>query len=139
MWIPTRTENGAVTFDSLLELIDRHGITVSWERMADGFAGAVDLRSRTIFLDRTLDSRPRHAVSVLAHECGHVALLHGCEQTPRGEELADEWAARLLIPPGAYERAERMYGDNVHAIAVELGVTKRLVTAYQRALHALVA
>ncbi|WP_188043696.1 ImmA/IrrE family metallo-endopeptidase [Changpingibacter yushuensis] len=128
-----------MTFDDLLTTAERHGFTIAWEPIKSGFDGAVDLRHSTIYLDITLDSRPRHAISTLAHELGHAALGHGCAQSPGGERLADEWAAQLLISPIEYAAAERLYGPNKQALALELGVTRQLVSAYQHTLKDLAA
>lgn len=102
--------------------------------MQTGFSGAVDVVSGTIYLDRHLDSKPRYALSVLAHELGHYSLGHTCAQSRNGERLADEWAARLLISPSEYRVAESLYGTNTYNLARELGVTDRLVRAYQGTL-----
>lgn len=122
------------TFHSLLALVLNRGIRVEWVRMVNGFAGACDLRTQTIYLAHDLDNRPRHAVSVLAHELGHLHYRHGCLQSDSGERAADEFAADLLISPDAYERAERLHGANVPALAVELGVTQALVGAHRARL-----
>ena len=135
----TINEKEAVTPNQLLELVESHGLSVSWERMAGGYLGAVDLRTGTIFLDHSLDARPRALVSTLAHELGHVALMHGCSQGERGEQMADQWAAQLLITPERFARAERLYGSNAYEVARELGVTQGLVRAYRRTLGDLAA
>lgn len=135
----TINDDNAVTPSQLIGLVDSHGLTISWERMTRGYVGAVDLRTGTIFLDHSLDGRPRALISTIAHELGHIALCHGCMQDRRGEDLADEWAARLLVRPTMFASAEYMYGENDYEIARELGVTQRIVKAYRRALHSLVA
>ena len=122
------------TFPGLVDVLERHGLRISWENMQPGFSGAVDVMSGTIFLDRHLDCRPRYALSVLAHELGHYTLGHTCAQSIHGERLADEWAAQLLISPSEYRMAELVHGTNTYDLARELEVTDRLVRAYQGTL-----
>lgn len=123
-----------INFDDLLTSTINDGINVEWVRMAPGYCGAVDLRERTIYLAHDLDSRPRHAISTLAHELGHLHLLHGCTQDTTGERQADLYAARLLIDPVEYALAEQLHGWRTSVIAQELGVTKDLVRAYRSSL-----
>lgn len=122
------------TFPGLVDVSERHGLRISWEWMQPGFSGAVDVVTGTIFLDRHLDCRPRYALSVLAHELGHYALGHTCAQSLSGERLADEWAAQLLIPITDYQLAETLHGNNNYYLARELGVTHKIIEAYQRSL-----
>lgn len=122
------------TFPTLATETEKAGLHISWESMQTGFSGAVDVVSGTIYLDRHLDSKPRYALSVLAHELGHYSLGHTCAQSRNGERLADEWAARLLISPAEYRVAESLYGTNTYNLARELEVTDRLVRAYQGTL-----
>lgn len=120
-----------INFDDLLTSTINDGINVEWVRMAPGYCGAVDLRERTIYLAHDLDSRPRHAISTLAHELGHLHLLHGCTQGTTGEREADLYAARLLITPVEYALAEQLHGTSTTNIADELGVTRWAVDAYR--------
>ena len=122
------------TFPGLATEAEKAGLRISWEVMQPGFSGAVDVITGTIYLDRHLDSKPRYALSVLAHELGHYTLGHTCAQSLSSERLADEWAAQLLIPTPDYRRAETLHGNNHYSLARELGVTNRIIEAYQRAL-----
>ncbi|PRQ10646.1 ImmA/IrrE family metallo-endopeptidase [Corynebacterium sp. 13CS0277] len=71
----------------------------------------------------------------LAHELGHAACGH--VSTPpawlhaRQEREADQYAARLLIPPDAYAAAEFDHGPHPGGIAKELGVTTHLVEVWR--------
>lgn len=122
------------SFSRLLECAEDSGVRVEWARIAGPHSGAYDLGRRTIYLDWDLDTRPRHAVSTLAHELAHDLYSDMTFGVPWIEARADRQAALWLICPGKYRRAERMYGPDVHALAVELGVTTRLVEAYRLGL-----
>lgn len=66
----------------------------------------------------------------LAHECGHAFHGHNWNREhdqEHDERQADQYAARILIPPSIYAAAERLCGADVRAIAQELHVTRRLV------------
>ena len=73
-------------------------------------------------------------MSTLAHELAHHVYQDAGFGDVWVERRADVWAARLLICPGQYARAERMYDADPHLIAQDLGVTTRLVRAYQGSL-----
>ncbi|WP_449282215.1 ImmA/IrrE family metallo-endopeptidase [Leucobacter sp.] len=77
-------------------------------------------------------------IEALAHELGHAHFGHDCT-TARTEAQAWRWAARFTIEPAAYARAERI---NPHpaAVALELGLTPKLVIAWQKhCLHTFLA
>jgi Zn-dependent peptidase ImmA (M78 family) len=74
------------------------------------------------------DHRPVKAMRItLAHEIGH--FVHGHQraddrcQLERQERQAQTYAARLLISPQEYARAEAVYGEHVNSLAKELNVT----------------
>lgn len=77
--------------------------------------------------------------SALAHELAHAVF----EDVPskfgpvnaKQERRADEWAALRLIAPGAYRASEERWEGRTAAIAYDLGVTVRLVQAFQRVLQ----
>jgi hypothetical protein len=71
------------------------------------------------------------AASSLAHELGHRVFGDRCS-TPTVERRADEYAAALLVTPDEYRAAEEHVGHHIGALAVELGVTTRLVIAWRR-------
>lgn len=80
----------------------------------------------------------RQERSVLAHEVAHAVF----EDVPskfgpvnaKQERRADEWAALRLITPDAYRSSEEEWDGHPSAIAYDLGVTTKLVSAYQRVL-----
>ncbi|UCR88319.1 ImmA/IrrE family metallo-endopeptidase [Mycetocola spongiae] len=73
----------------------------------------------------------RHERSVLAHEVAHVELGHVLS-TRRTEAAADARAARLLIDP-AELAAQMRWSQEVAELAIELGVSERILLAYLRA------
>ena len=83
---------------------------------------------RLIVLDLCLAESAE--VSVLSHELGH-AHYRDTGTDPRQEVRADRWAARRLIDPHEYARAEEMVGPHPGALAVELGVSRWVVETFQ--------
>lgn len=77
----------------------------------------------------------RQERSALAHELAHAVYEDVPSSlrrmTAKQERRADEWAAQRLITPDAYRASEQQWSGHVGAIAYDLGVTSRLVTAYQ--------
>ncbi|NKW16884.1 ImmA/IrrE family metallo-endopeptidase [Rhodococcus hoagii] len=73
--------------------------------------------------------------TALGHELGHAHHGHSCSQDAgtcrKQERQADEYAAQLLITPVEYREAERIYGHHVSGLALHLGVTPRIVRAWQ--------
>ncbi|WP_091226054.1 ImmA/IrrE family metallo-endopeptidase [Microbacterium sp. 3J1] len=120
--------------DQLLRLVEEHGLRLI-ERPGPSCGGFEPLTS-TIRLAPGMSART--TCSVLAHELAHAVLGHAPTPDPttraRQEQRADEWAARLLIAPGAYAEAERLRGPHLASLAFELGVTVEIVTAYRRLL-----
>lgn len=72
---------------------------------------------------------------VLAHEIGHH--VHGHDQSAdrhnheRAERQADTYAARLLISPMLFKRAEAIVGSHPRLLAAELEVSRHLVALWQ--------
>ncbi|RTE47926.1 hypothetical protein [Actinobaculum sp. 352] len=121
-----------MSFTDLCDYAHEIDVTIVWARMAGTYAAAVDAATRTVYLDNRLDQHPAELVSAFAHELGHLALGHVGPQDAKGEDRADEWAARRLISPVEYAAAERILGPNPFLLGVELGVTMRIVRAWQR-------
>ncbi|MCS4276754.1 Zn-dependent peptidase ImmA (M78 family) [Mycetocola sp. BIGb0189] len=91
-------------------------------------------RLRVIFVRPGLTAR--HERSVVAHEVAHVVLGHSA--TSRKEErAADALAARNLIEDRRFAEVAR-WTQQRHELAVELGVTERILGAYldERERHA---
>lgn len=123
-------------FDGFLRRVIACGVTVEWVRLDPGYAGCYDGRTRTIFLDVGLDSRPRHAISTLAHEAAHDWFGDTAFGDAFVEARADRKAAEWLVCPGRLRRAEVLHGVDEHAIAVELGVSDWVVVAARDMLTA---
>lgn len=124
-----------MTLNDLIARVEDAGITVSWTYLHSCNAGW-DYDKATIWLDHSLASKPRHAVSTLAHEWAHAIRGDKGRQAPHIEARCDVIAAGILISPTEYKLAEALHEGNPHSIAVELGVTTRIVKAYQMALVA---
>ena len=68
---------------------------------------------------------------MLAHEYAHFVYDDGCSSAAH-ERRAWEHAARMLITPADYARAERLVGSHPNAIAAELDLTSVVVRAWRR-------
>ena len=71
------------------------------------------------------------ATAALAHEVAHSVYGDRCS-TEVIERRADELGASLIISREEYRDAEQMVGHHPGALAVELGVTPRLIHAWRR-------
>lgn len=101
--------------------------------LVGGEAGAWFPTHRAIHIRPGLG--PLNRLETLAHELGHVALRHmpGAPEylRARQEREADEWAAKILISPSDYRRAEMLVGAHEGALAHELGVTTHLIRVWR--------
>lgn len=105
------------------------GIDVEWESLGSRRRGEYRWWNDTIVLNHRLTAA--QAVSCLAHELGHQAFGDQCS-TPAAERRAYEYAAALLIAPDEYRLAEEIVGHHAAALALELGVTTKIVEAWRR-------
>ena len=117
----------------LLMIARERGLFVEWDRLGDYLRGLYDHATGTIVLNSSMSMRlQRYA---LAHELGHAWHEHRWTGDPhrdaRAERLADSHAARLLITPLEYARAESLVGPEPGALATELGVPLGVITAWQ--------
>lgn len=80
----------------------------------------------------------RKEISALAHELAHAVFGDVPSKfgpvNAKQERRADEWAALQLIPVDRYRASEERWEGHAAAMAYDLGVTVRLVTAFQRVL-----
>ena len=105
------------------------GLEVAWADLGDVRRGHYLRDQRLIVLNTRLTHA--QATATLAHELGHAIAGDRCS-TPRAERRASEIGASLAIDVADYERAERLVGPHLGALADELGVTPHLVEAWRR-------
>lgn len=106
------------------------GIEVEWSSdLPPGRRGEYRRRGDRIILNLRLNAR--QAAATLAHECGHQRFGDTCS-TPANERRAWEYGAAFLITPDEYREAEGLVGHHTSALAIELGVTPRLIEAWRR-------
>lgn len=122
----------------LLGVAEERGLWVEWDpRLGENLWGYTDVATRTVVLNSHMSvKRQKYA---LAHELGHAWHNHSWTGRPHedavAERLADEHAARLLIDPAEYVRAEALVGPHAGAIALELDTVAEVVTVWQRILR----
>lgn len=75
--------------------------------------------------------RAVHKRTALAHGIGHASLGHR-DDRPKHEAQADTYASLYLINPDEYHDVARWAEGDAGLICQELGVTLRLLEAYQR-------
>ncbi|MCI2958182.1 ImmA/IrrE family metallo-endopeptidase [Agromyces atrinae] len=107
-------------------------MSIHGSRLDDDLLGMFSPTESRIYFDLRLTPIERR--SVIAHELGHAYYGHECDNRAN-ERQANIYAARLLIEPEAYARAE-VLSSNAHDIADELGVLEILVSTYrEHCLH----
>lgn len=122
----------------LLGVAEERGLWVEWDpRLGENLWGYTDVVTRTVVLNSRMSmTRQKYA---LAHELGHAWHNHSWTGRPHedaaAERLADEHAARLLIDPAEYVRAEALVGPHAGAIALELDTVAEVITVWQRILR----
>src|SRR5690348_16335759 len=112
----------------MLAIAHQRGIEVRWADLGERHGEYVD-GVVTIHEDRPEEVQR----IILAHELGHAALNHHPTRSRWTRELqereADKHAAMLLVARLAHERAERLYGPSIGAVAAELEMPTRIVEA----------
>ena len=106
------------------------GLTIRTRAMPSHLLGAWDPGTESIWVQAGLTQAARRCV--IAHELEHARAGHAMPQPGYVERLVDERAARLLITPEAYARAERIVGHHTFALAAELDVIPRFIDAWRR-------
>jgi hypothetical protein len=123
----------------LHELAEQAGVSVEYARLRDGRDGEYLHSLRLIRLRRGMSARLHR--SVLAHELGHAAFGDVPSRfgpvTAKQERRAEEWAALRLIDVNDYRHLEAVHHGHAGAIALDLGVMKSIVLAYQSTLQRL--
>lgn len=105
------------------------GIEVDWAPLAEKRRGEYWWHEDRIVLSLRLTAA--QAVSTLAHELGHRKFGDRCSSPP-AERRAWEYGAAFLVTPDEYRHAEEAVGHHVSALAIELGVTVKLIEAWRR-------
>lgn len=123
--------------DAYLEDLARQGgIRVEYGRLAHGRDGQSWTDRRLTRLRPGMNARLHRCV--LAHELGHHALGH----TPthfgpvhaKQERAAEEWGATRLFTIDDYRHVEELHAGHLGAMAVELGVMRSTLEAFQAVL-----
>ena len=120
--------------DVLHERVVLQGARVVWADLGSHRMGLYQDDMRKITLNLCLTGWQER--STLAHELSHATwrdrpVRNQVEHEAR-ERRADAEAARTLINARDYEAAEAAVGPDVGALAVELGVSRWVVEAWQR-------
>lgn len=105
------------------------GIEVDWDDLGEYRRGEYRWHENAIRLNLRLTRA--QATATLAHELGHQRFGDTCT-TVANERRAWEYGAAMLISPTEYQRAEQLVGHHSAALAIELGVTPKLVEAWRR-------
>lgn len=121
----------------LLDFADALGVTIEYRELPAGRDGQYVHARRVIQLRPGMHSRLHR--SVLAHELCHA--LWGDVPSRFGpvnakqERRAEEWAALRLIDHDEYRYLEAVHEGRAGGIALDLGVMKSIVMAYQSMLQ----
>jgi hypothetical protein len=105
------------------------GIEVKWCDLGSHRRGHYRDSAKSITLSHRLTRA--QATACLAHECGHQKFGDTCS-TPAAERRAWEYAAAFMITPEEYRTAEALVGHHPAALALELGVTPKMIEAWRR-------
>lgn len=107
------------------------GVHVHTAHLPAPYRGFYDHENARVVFDYALTPIERR--TVLAHELGHVFHGHVGHGVQALEDIADRYAARLLIDPATYARLEAIHPDP-QVIADELGVELHLLRTFQRTI-----
>lgn len=105
------------------------GVDVEWADLGLRRRGYYRESANLIVLNPRMTAA--QASATLAHELGHQKFGDTCS-TPANERRAWEYGAAMLITPGEYRVAEMFVGEHLGALAIELGVTPKLIEAWRR-------
>lgn len=117
---------------AVTEYAEGAGARVEYARLPGTRLGAYDYRTGTIFVRHGISTG--HQLAVIAHELCHHTRGDIGPQPGAVEQYIDEKVADLLISPGEYALAERLYDGATPAIAMELDLPRHIVSAYRRPL-----
>lgn len=120
----------------LADLVDQAGITIEYKRLRDGRDGESNVDRKTIRLRPGMHARLHRCV--LAHELGHHALGHGPTRFgpvhAKQERAAEEWGALRLLTLEDYRHVEEIHDGHLGAMALDLGVMRSTLEAFQAVL-----
>lgn len=105
------------------------GIDVEWDDLGSKRRGHYNWVDDKIVLSLRLTRA--QATACLAHEVAHRELGDQCS-TPAVERRAWEHAAAFVISPPEYAAAEDLVGHHTSSLAIELGVTPKMIEAWRR-------
>lgn len=121
----------------LADLAEQVGVTIDYRRLPHGRDGDYVHHRKLIRLRPGMSARLHR--SVLAHELGHAAFADVPSRFgpvhAKQERRAEEWAALVLINLDDYRHLEQIHHGHAGAIAVDLGVMRSIVLAYQGLLE----
>lgn len=103
-------------------------IDVEWSDMGDFRRGEYRRQRNLITLNVRLTAA--QAAATCGHELGHERFGDTCS-TPANERRAWQYGAALLITPAEYRFAESLVGPHPGALALDLGVTPKLIHAWR--------
>lgn len=121
----------------LSDLAGQAGIVIEYARLRDGRDGEYVHARKLIRLRHGMSARLHR--SVLAHELGHAAFADVPSKfgpvNAKQERRAEEWAALRLIDVDDYRHLEQIHHGHAGAIALDLGVMRSIVEAFQSVLQ----
>ena len=112
----------------LLNEAQRQGVRIIYGNLPHPYRSLYRPSTELIIINRGLTLPQEN--EAIGHELGHHHRGHDCT-TPTTEAQAWRWAAGFMVDPVPYARAEAI---NPHpaAIALELDLTTRIITEWQR-------
>lgn len=120
----------------LLELAAQAGVRIKYTSLPEDRDGEYNHSRRLIRLRSGMNARLHR--SVLAHELAHAVFGDVPSRfgpvAAKQERRAEEWAALRLIHHDDYRYAETVHHGHAGAMAVDLGVMRSIVEAFQRVL-----
>lgn len=121
----------------LTDLAEQAGVTIEYARLREDRDGEYHHDRKLIRLRHGMSARLHR--SVLAHELAHAAFGDVPSQFgpvhAKQERRAEEWAGLRLIDHDDYRHLEAIHYGHAGAMAVDLGVMRSIVEAYQRVLQ----
>jgi hypothetical protein len=105
------------------------GVPIEWEDLGPKRRGKCQALAGRIILNPRMTLV--QAGSTLAHEIGHW-VFGDLMSTAANERRAWEYGASLMVTRFEYEMAERVVGHHPAALAIELGVTVKIVEGWRR-------